>query len=297
VGGGGRPGRRQGQRQASAARRALLALDGAEDMQGGYVQLTRSKHRTDLYLTVGPEPLGPDDERPHPRAAPSSGTSVGWKPMTPTCGLGSGRWPGRMPGGGGSTSTRWRWTRRAGCWPNSAPSPATRWSGRCGARPPRSWTAIGALVALTTPGRRSMLGPGWPGIGGRRHRPPVPPLPSGPAEHERRGSAVATASRAADRPRQCGHRWPLRNATGSGWTNCGAANPAGANLANGVTGRPSGPRWSAWPTTTAAAVRTATAHTSEPVDCVAATSASRNATAASWLKGAAHAPAHRRLPP
>jgi hypothetical protein len=35
-------------------------------MQGGYVQLTRSTHRTDLYLTVGPEPLGPDEERPHP---------------------------------------------------------------------------------------------------------------------------------------------------------------------------------------------------------------------------------------
>jgi hypothetical protein len=35
-------------------------------MQGGYVQLTRSTQRTDLYLTVGPEPLGPDDERPHP---------------------------------------------------------------------------------------------------------------------------------------------------------------------------------------------------------------------------------------
>ena len=46
--------------------RALLALDGAEDMQGGYVQLTRSTQGTDLYLTVGPEPLGPDDERPHP---------------------------------------------------------------------------------------------------------------------------------------------------------------------------------------------------------------------------------------
>jgi hypothetical protein len=46
--------------------RALLALDGAEDMQGGYVQLTRSSQRTDLYLTVGPEPLGPDEERPHP---------------------------------------------------------------------------------------------------------------------------------------------------------------------------------------------------------------------------------------
>jgi conjugative relaxase-like TrwC/TraI family protein len=52
--------------QGRTERRALLALDGAEDMQGGYVQLTRSKERTDLYLTVGPEPLGPDDERPHP---------------------------------------------------------------------------------------------------------------------------------------------------------------------------------------------------------------------------------------
>jgi hypothetical protein len=52
--------------QGRTERRALLALDGAEDMQGGYVQLTRSTKRTDLYLTVGPEPLGPDDERPHP---------------------------------------------------------------------------------------------------------------------------------------------------------------------------------------------------------------------------------------
>jgi conjugative relaxase-like TrwC/TraI family protein len=52
--------------QGRTENRALLALDGAEDMQGGYVQLTRSTQRTDLYLTVGPEPLGPDDERPHP---------------------------------------------------------------------------------------------------------------------------------------------------------------------------------------------------------------------------------------
>jgi conjugative relaxase-like TrwC/TraI family protein len=52
--------------QGRTERRALLALDGAEDMQGGYVQLTRSKERTDLYLTVGPEPLGADEERPHP---------------------------------------------------------------------------------------------------------------------------------------------------------------------------------------------------------------------------------------
>jgi hypothetical protein len=55
--------------QGRTERRALLALDGAEDMQGGYVQLTRSKQRTDLYLTVGPEPLGPDEERPHPSRA------------------------------------------------------------------------------------------------------------------------------------------------------------------------------------------------------------------------------------
>jgi hypothetical protein len=53
--------------QGRTERRALLALDGAEDMQGGYVQLTRSTDRTDLYMTVGPEPLGPDEERPHPR--------------------------------------------------------------------------------------------------------------------------------------------------------------------------------------------------------------------------------------
>jgi hypothetical protein len=52
--------------QGRTEHRALLALDGAEEMQGGYVQLTRSKQRTDLYLAVGPEPLGPDEERPHP---------------------------------------------------------------------------------------------------------------------------------------------------------------------------------------------------------------------------------------
>jgi hypothetical protein len=52
--------------QGRTEQRALLALDGAEDMQGGYVQLTRSTDRTDMYLAVGPEPLGPDEERPHP---------------------------------------------------------------------------------------------------------------------------------------------------------------------------------------------------------------------------------------
>jgi conjugative relaxase-like TrwC/TraI family protein len=53
--------------QGRTEQRALLALDGAEDMQGGYVQLTRSTQRTDLYLTIGPEPLGPDEECPHPQ--------------------------------------------------------------------------------------------------------------------------------------------------------------------------------------------------------------------------------------
>jgi hypothetical protein len=52
--------------QGRTERRALLALDGIEDMQGGYVQLTRSTDRTDMYLAVGPEPLGADEERPHP---------------------------------------------------------------------------------------------------------------------------------------------------------------------------------------------------------------------------------------
>jgi hypothetical protein len=37
-------------------------------MQGSYVQLTRGKERTDMYLTVGPEPLGDHDG--HPRGAP-----------------------------------------------------------------------------------------------------------------------------------------------------------------------------------------------------------------------------------
>jgi hypothetical protein len=45
--------------QGRTERRALLAVDGVEDMQGGYVQLTRSKERTDLYLMVGPEALAP----------------------------------------------------------------------------------------------------------------------------------------------------------------------------------------------------------------------------------------------
>ena len=56
--------------QGCTEQRALLALDGKEDMQGFYVQLTRGKERTDMYLTVGPEPLGDQDGHGHPRGEP-----------------------------------------------------------------------------------------------------------------------------------------------------------------------------------------------------------------------------------
>jgi hypothetical protein len=56
--------------QGRTERRALLAVDGAEDMQGCYVQLSRSKERTDLYLTVGPAPLNPEEAHAHPRGEP-----------------------------------------------------------------------------------------------------------------------------------------------------------------------------------------------------------------------------------
>jgi conjugative relaxase-like TrwC/TraI family protein len=56
--------------QGLTKQRALLSLDGCEDTQGLYVQLSRGKQRTDLFLVVGPEPLGPDDEAPHPRREP-----------------------------------------------------------------------------------------------------------------------------------------------------------------------------------------------------------------------------------
>jgi conjugative relaxase-like TrwC/TraI family protein len=53
--------------QGRTEQRALLALDGKEDMQGFYVQVSRSIERTDLYLTVGPEPLALEETHPHPR--------------------------------------------------------------------------------------------------------------------------------------------------------------------------------------------------------------------------------------
>jgi hypothetical protein len=97
---------------------------------------------------------GQADQRPSDWGcfgARSSATRAGWKPTTKSCACGSGRWRGRMPGGAGSTSTRWPWTRRVGCWPSSAPSPPTRRSGRHGAWPPRNWTVTGAPTASCLP--------------------------------------------------------------------------------------------------------------------------------------------------
>src|SRR5215211_3319533 len=53
--------------QGRTEQRALLALDGKEDKQGFYVQVSRSIERTDLYLTVGPEPLALEEAHPHPK--------------------------------------------------------------------------------------------------------------------------------------------------------------------------------------------------------------------------------------
>jgi AAA domain len=375
--------------QGRTERRALLALDGAEDMQGAYVQLTRSKHRTDLYLTVGPESLRPDEERPHParearaseevlarvltrdgsktlatdtpnlpdvrrwstaklraerdrlaqlrsqcppdrsrelrlatvRAAEAEQARqqaridhqaaaeqvaalagswrrrgerteirerlvlaehglrimtgqadqaaerlgvlrraqqrhLGWKPTTPTCASRSGRWPGRMPGGAGSTSTPWPWTRRAGWWPNSAPSPPTSRSGGCGARPPRNWTATGAPTAWTTHRRRSIAGAGWPGPGGRLQRPALPrrPMPAGSPGATAAASAP-TAEVTTGRPRP----WWSASGTRSARSGCWAPSPAGRPPVAAATGRPPRPRSSGWPAGAATAITATTA--------------------------------------
>ena len=297
--------------QGRTEQRALLALDGAEDMQGGYVQLTRSTQRTDLYLTVGPEPLGPDDERPHPsrearapeellaRVLTRDGSKTLATDTPDRAGCAAAVHPascGPNATGSPSSARRVRRTAPGSCgWPpggrprpsrpanrpapTSRPPPtrsrrlAGRWRGRrelaaarerlvlaehalrtttgqadqaaerlgllrraqqrhlgwleahdaelrvqeravaredawrrrvdqhalaldppgwllaelgpvptdperaerCGAWPPRNWTAIGAPTAWITPGRRSIAGAGWLGTGGRRQRPPGSP--------------------------------------------------------------------------------------------------------------------------
>jgi hypothetical protein len=70
--------------------------------------------------------------------------------------------------------------------------------------------------------------------------------------------------------------------TGFSGTGSWAPNLAATSPAAGATGRPSGSRWSGWPTTTTAAVTTATAHSSARAACQPATWAARSVTAASW---------------
>jgi conjugative relaxase-like TrwC/TraI family protein len=412
--------------QGRTERRALLALDGAEDMQGGYVQLTRSKQRTDLYLTVGPEPLGPDDERPHAsrefqapedllarvltrdgsktlatdtpdvpdvrrlstrelraerdrlarrraecppdrsrelqlatrRAAEAeqarqqaradqqaaaeqvaalagnwrrwelaaakerlvladhalrttSGQAdqaaerlgvlrraqqrhQGWMEATTTSyGFANGRWRGRMPGGAASTSAPWPWTRRAGCWPNSAPSPLNQASGWCGGWPPRSWTAIGAPTASTTPGRRSIAGGERPETRGLGRRPPGPPWTRPVRAAGSRAAAAAPPAPIAAASTGSGRPWQLASGTRSTPSGCWAPSRAGRPPAAAATGSWPGPRSSAWPAGTATAT-TATSGIQAATGLVAvsaASSAAPSATAGSWQKGAAHGPA------
>jgi hypothetical protein len=56
--------------QGLTRQRALLSLDGCEDTQGLYVQLSRARERTDLYLSVTPEPPLAGQERAYPEPEP-----------------------------------------------------------------------------------------------------------------------------------------------------------------------------------------------------------------------------------
>ena len=158
--------------QGRTERRALLALDGAEDMQGGYVQLSRSTDRTDLYLTVGPEPLGADEERPHPARearAPEDLlervlTRDGSKTLasdTPTCWM-CGGCPPPSCAPNATASPRCglsvRRTARGSCgWPPSAPPRPSRPASRRSptTKPPatkwRRWREAGGTGETSRP--------------------------------------------------------------------------------------------------------------------------------------------------
>jgi hypothetical protein len=62
--------------QGLTRQRALLSLDGCEDTQGLYVQLSRARERTDLYLSVTPEPPLADQERAYPQAEPGDAEAL-----------------------------------------------------------------------------------------------------------------------------------------------------------------------------------------------------------------------------
>jgi hypothetical protein len=62
--------------QGLTRQRALLSLDGCEDTQGLYVQLSRARERTDLYLSVTPEPPLAGQERAYPQPEPADAEAM-----------------------------------------------------------------------------------------------------------------------------------------------------------------------------------------------------------------------------
>jgi conjugative relaxase-like TrwC/TraI family protein len=62
--------------QALTRQQALVSLDGCEDTQGLYVQLSRARERTDLYLSVTPEPPLVDQERAYPKGEPGEAEAL-----------------------------------------------------------------------------------------------------------------------------------------------------------------------------------------------------------------------------
>ncbi len=54
----------------------LMSVDGSEDAQGLYVQLTRAKQRTDIYLVVTAEPHLHGQERAYPAAEPGNADAM-----------------------------------------------------------------------------------------------------------------------------------------------------------------------------------------------------------------------------
>jgi hypothetical protein len=62
--------------QGLTRQRALLSLDGCEDTQGLYVQLSRARERTDLYLSVTPEPPLAGQERAYPEPEPTQAEAM-----------------------------------------------------------------------------------------------------------------------------------------------------------------------------------------------------------------------------
>jgi hypothetical protein len=116
---------------------------------------------------------------------------------------------------------------------------------------------------------------------------PATPATGGPASgqqgsaerhrSDREGARWRPADRQPPAPDGSGP-WP----TGSGRVGCWAPSRAATTPAGAATGRPPGPRWSGWPTTTTAAVRTATAHASAPAAYRPVTLAVRSVAAVSW---------------